>query len=399
MEYLVELLCGEEAERDACLLQADVLIERLVCRLGGVLVADIRIERRDEHERAVQVLVHLLAVRLDADGAAVVERLDGVGEQACRLQEVVDNDGHEDVELEIALRGGKADGSIVAHDLYGDHCDGLALGRVDFARHDRAAGLVRGDGDLAESAARSRGEPAHVVCNLHHVGGKSLECAVGKDDGILARERVELVRCSDEGLARQLARRACDGDIKSLRCVESCADGGAAEGELVEEGERCLQLFLRLLKHIKPAADLLHEGDGDGVLQMRASRLDDAVVLCHEATEGCGEEVDRGEQPVLDGDDGGDVHGGREGVVRALRHIRMVVRMEDFLPRDLVAAVRDDLVDVHIGLRAAARLPYGEREVGGELAVEDLITCLADGGEPLLIELAKRVVGDSGRLF
>ena len=103
MEYLVELLCSEEAERDACLLQADVLIERLVCRLGGVLVANVWIERCDEHERAVQVLVHLLAVRLDADGAAVVERLEGVGEQARRLQEVVDDDGHEDVELEIAL--------------------------------------------------------------------------------------------------------------------------------------------------------------------------------------------------------------------------------------------------------------------------------------------------------
>ena len=103
MEYLVELLCGEEAERDACLLQADVLIKRLVCRLGGVLIADVRIERRDEHERAVQVLVHLLTVRLDADSAAVVERLEGVGEQARRLQEVVDDDGHEDVELEIAL--------------------------------------------------------------------------------------------------------------------------------------------------------------------------------------------------------------------------------------------------------------------------------------------------------
>ena len=222
---------------------------------------------------------------------------------------------------------------------------------------------------------------------------------MGKDDGVLARERVELVRCGDEGLARQLARRTRDGDIEALRCVEPCADGGAAKGKLVEEGEGCLQLLLRLLKHIEPAADLLHEGDGDGVLQMRASRLDDAVVLCHEAAEGCGEEVDRGEQPVLDGDDGGDVHGGREGVVRALRHVRVVVRMENFLPRDLVAAVRDDLVDVHIGLRAAARLPYGEREVGGELAVEDLITCLADGGEPLFIQLAERVVGDGGRLF
>ena len=318
MEDLVELLGGEEAEGDACFLEADVLVERLVCGLRGVLVADVRIECRDEHQRAVEVLMHLLAVRRDSRDAAVVERLQRIREEACGLEEVVDHNGHEHVQLEVALRGGNADGGIVAHDLYGDHCDGLALRRVDLARHDGAARLVRGDRDLTETAARTRREPADVVRDLHHVRGEPLEPAVGKDDRILARERVELVRRGDELLSRQLACRLCDSDIEALRRVEPCADSGAAECELVEEGERCLQLLLRLLQHREPAADLLRKRDGNGILQVCAPRLDNTLVLLHQTAECVREEVDAREEPVLNGDDRRDVHCRRERVVRAL---------------------------------------------------------------------------------
>ena len=259
--------------------------------------------------------MHLLAVRRDSCDAAVVERLDRVGEEACGLEEVIDHDRHEDVQLEIALRGGKADCGVVAHDLYGDHRDGLALRRVDLARHDGAARLVRGDRDLAESAARSRRKPADVVRDLHHVCGESLESAVCKDNGVLARERVELVWCGDKVLARQLTCRLCDRNIEALRRVQPRTDGGAAECEFVEEWERRLQLLLRLFEHREPAADLLRKGDGHGILQMGAPRLDDAFVLLHQAAECACEEVDAREQPVLNRNDGGNVHRCREGVV------------------------------------------------------------------------------------
>ena len=315
MEDLVEFLGGEEAEGDACLLEADVLVERLVRGLRRVLVTDVRVQRRDEHERAMEVLVHLLAVCRDPCDAAVVERLEGVREEARGLEEVKDHDGHEDVQLEIALRGGKANGGIVAHDLYGDHRDGLALRRVDLARHDGTARLVRGDRDLAETAARTCCEPADIVCDLHHVRGEPLESAVCKDNGVLARERVELVWCGDELLARQLACRLCDRNIEALRRVQPRTDGGAAECEFVEEWERRLQLLLRLFEHREPAADLLRKGDGHGILQMGAPRLDDAFVLLHQAAECARKEVDAREQPVLNRNDGGNVHRCREGVV------------------------------------------------------------------------------------
>ena len=77
----------------------------------------------------------------------------------------------------------------------------------------------------------------------------------------------------------------------------------------------------------------------------------------------------------------------------------MIVWMEDLFACDFIAAVCDDLVDVHVGLCSAARLPDGEREVGGELAVEDLIACLADGRESLFVQFAERVVRDGSGFF
>ena len=340
--------------------------------------------------------MHLLTVRRDPRDAAVVEGLEGVREEACGLEEVKDHDGHEHVQLEVALRGGKADGGIVAHDLYGDHRDGLALRRVDLARHDGAAWLVRGDRDLTETAARPCGEPADVVRDLHHVCSEPLEPPVCKDNGILARECVELVRRGDELLARQLARRLCDSDIKALRRVEPCADSGAAECELVEEGQCCLQLLLRLFEHGEPAADLLRKRYGDGILKVGAPCLDDAFVLLHQAAECVREEIDAWEEAVLNGDDRCDVHRRRDRVIRALRHIGVIVRVQDLFACDLVAAVRDDLVDVHVRLRAAARLPDREWEVLRKLARDDLVTRRLDGIETFLVELAELVVRDRG---
>jgi len=67
---------------------------------------------------------------------------------------------------------------------------------------------------------------------------------VSENDGVLARERVILVRCGDELFARQFACRLCNGGVKAFRRIEPRTDGSAAEGKFVEEGECRLQLFL-----------------------------------------------------------------------------------------------------------------------------------------------------------
>src|SRR2546423_1255394 len=77
-DVLVELLAGEEAEFDCGLAQADALAVRVLGDLGGVVVADVGVERRDEHERVVEVLVNARAVEFDAFDAEFDEAAAGV---------------------------------------------------------------------------------------------------------------------------------------------------------------------------------------------------------------------------------------------------------------------------------------------------------------------------------
>ena len=51
----------------------------------------------------------------------LAEGVHAVRQQAGRLQEIVGNHRHKDVQLEVALAGGEADGRIVAHDLHRNH--------------------------------------------------------------------------------------------------------------------------------------------------------------------------------------------------------------------------------------------------------------------------------------
>ena len=73
-----------------------------------------------------------------------------------------------------------------------------------------------------------------------------------------------------------------------------------------------------------------------------------------------------------------DMHRGRKRVVRRLRHVHVVVRMNRLLAaehaaRHLDRAIRDDLVGVHVGLRAAAGLPDAQRKMIVEFARDHLV--------------------------
>ena len=57
------------------------------------------------------------------------------------------------------------------------------------------------------------------------------------------------------------------------------------------------------------------------------------------------------------------MHSGREGVVRGLAHIYIVIRVAKLFARNLVSTVGNNLVCVHVGLRARTRLPNNKREM------------------------------------
>ncbi len=56
--------------------------------------------------------------------------------------------------------------SCITH-LSTDHCQGFALGGVDFARHDAAARLVLGQLQLSQATPGAATQQADVVCDFH----------------------------------------------------------------------------------------------------------------------------------------------------------------------------------------------------------------------------------------
>ena len=67
--------------------------------------------------------------------------------------------------------------------------------------------------------------------------------------------------------------------------------------------------------------------------------------------------------------------------------------------RDFDAAIGDDLVDIHVALRAAAGLPDAEGEVVVEFAGGDFVRGLDDERGDLGLELAEVLIDERAGLF
>ena len=81
---------------------------------------------------------------------------------------------------------------MVTHDLGADHSERFALSGVDFARHNGRAGLVFGERELAEAAARAATEETDVVGDFHERSGDDVEGAVDFDKSVVTGESFEL---------------------------------------------------------------------------------------------------------------------------------------------------------------------------------------------------------------
>src|SRR5882724_3276313 len=145
----VEFFGGDVAEFYGGFAEADAGVVGGFGDLGGIVVADFGGEGSDEHEGILEVVIDLLAIGFDAADAVFDEAVAGVGEEFDGVQIVEDDHGLEHVELEIALRTGKADGGVIAHHLHGDHGEGFGLRGIYFAWHNRRAGLVFGKREFA----------------------------------------------------------------------------------------------------------------------------------------------------------------------------------------------------------------------------------------------------------
>src|SRR5260370_5109624 len=150
--------------------------------------------------------------------------------------------------------------------------------------------------------------------------------------------------------------------------VKAGADGGAADGEIVETVECAGDGTDIAVKHIDVAGKFLAERERRGIVQMGAADFDDVRKFFGFGIERVAKIFYRGKQPARRFRGGGNVHGGGKGVVGGLRHVDVVVGIDGLLAAhdaagDFDGAIGDQFGDVHGVLRATAGLPDPEREV------------------------------------
>ncbi len=216
--------------------------------LRGMVVADPRVQRGDQHQRMVHQLVDPLPVRLDSFRAIVVEAHAGVSQEPGAPEEVVDDQWLEYVQLEVAHRAAKVHRHVIPQHLTGDHRQCLRLRGVDLPRHDRAPGLVFRDGDLAQPASRTRREPANVVGDFHQRCRQRLERSVSMHQGVMRCEGLELVRSRDERVPGHLGQLGRDAGSELGVGVEPGSDSGAADRQLEQVRQRGLEVRKPVVK-------------------------------------------------------------------------------------------------------------------------------------------------------
>jgi hypothetical protein len=300
------------------------------------------------------------------------------------VKEVADHDGLEDVELEVTLRTSEGDSGLVTKDLAAEHGQRLTLGGVDLAGHDGRTGLVLGELELTKTAARTRTEESDVLSDLEERGGQGVQLTVGLNNGVVGSKSLELVGSSDELVTGELSDLGSNVLGEALEGVETGADSGTTLSEVAQTGESGLDTQNTVLELSNVARELLAEGQGSGILQVGAADLDDLVESLLLLVHGILEALQGREELLLELENGGNVHGGGEGVVGRGGHVDVVVGVDGLLGAHVAAqhldgAVGDDLVGVHVGLGAGTGLPDDQREVFVELAGCDLGGGLLDG--------------------
>lgn len=94
------LFLSNQLEGQGRFLEGDAFLVSLLCNLGGVVVADLAVQGSYKHKTLVHDLLDGFLVGLDTNNAVLGERLGGIRQKADRLEQVLDQDGLEDVQLE-----------------------------------------------------------------------------------------------------------------------------------------------------------------------------------------------------------------------------------------------------------------------------------------------------------
>ncbi len=168
-----------------------------------------------------------------------------------------------------------------------------------------------------------------------------------------------------------------------MRGVETSAHCGAALRQFVNGGQGMSNRLFGDIQLGHEGRQLLAKGHGGCIHHVGAPGFNQLTIACRLFSDAARQLGDGGQQIVLDCSRNGDVHGGGEAIVGALCAVDVVVGVHRALAAtcsagQFIGAPGNDLVDVHVALGAAARLPDHQRKLIVVLAVEYFVGGLFD---------------------
>ena len=192
------------------------------------------------------------------------------------------------------------------------------------------------------------------------------------------------------------------------RRVDPRADRGAADRHVLFkplEGPAGPNRGIVSLRRV--TGENLANANRRGIHEMRAANLHDVVPRLRFGGEVAVQALERGNQVATNRHSRGNVHGGRERVVRRLAHVHMVVRVDRpcFAFRAhaeaelLIGNVGDDFVGVRICRGARARLIDVDRELSVVFPGSHLLAGGDDRCGMLFVELAEFEIGAGASRF
>src|SRR5438046_1231070 len=358
--------------------------ERLLDERRCLGVADVRRERGHGERRArIHELLRAVLVHLEPGDRLFAQDAHGVREDG-RRETVREVDArHHHVELELPGLCAVRHRGVVADHLEAHLIHHLRYRWVDLARHDRGARLHRGDAQLAETGARPGHEQADVVADARHLDRRRSHAARDADERRHRLHRREEILRGLDRLAVPLGQIRAHALAKLRVGVEAGARGRAADAELAQLRAPRAKSRRRAAHAFGPAREFLTERDRHRVLQVGPAGLHAVGVARGLLGDRVGERVELRAERLRELERPETHRGGRR-VVRRLGHIHVVVWVHvlvgaEAAAQDLVRAVGEDLVHVHVKAHARAGVEYIDNELIHVLSGEDLIARREDG--------------------
>lgn len=90
--------------------------------MGSLIIANMRVQRSDQHQRILDIVLQFILIGLDADQAVEGKGATTISQNLHRVQYIPYDQRLIDIQLKMSIHASKGNSHIVAHHLAADHC-------------------------------------------------------------------------------------------------------------------------------------------------------------------------------------------------------------------------------------------------------------------------------------